>query len=129
MKRIYLIGFIMIGAAIPLVLIKLYMDDSNKITQFDVVVFSNIESIDITQNSVTLVGETSVPVICKIEFAEYLGDPIFVSDVDEKNNPHLQHSVTISDLNPETRYNYQFQANFDNKDFYSNIRTFATLAS
>ena len=105
------------------------MDDSNTITQFDVVVFSNVESIDITQNSVMIVGETSVPVICEIEFAEYLGDPIFVSDVDEKNDPHTQHSVTISDLNPETRYNYQFQANFDNKDFYSNIRTFATLAS
>jgi len=32
-----------------------------------------------------LVGKTSVPVICKIEFAEYLGDPIFVSDVNKKS--------------------------------------------
>jgi len=126
MKRIYLIGFIIIGVAIPLVLVKLNMDDPNTTTQSDVVVFSNIESIGITQNSVTLVGKTSVPVICEIEFAEYLEDPIFVSDVDVKNNPHTEHSVTIYDLNPDSTYNYRFQTNFDNKDFYSNIRTFTT---
>lgn len=112
-----------------LVLVKLNIDDPNTTSQFDVVVFSNIKSIDITQNSVTLVGKTSVPVICEIEFAGYLGDTIFVSDVDVKNNPHTQHSVTIYDLNPDSTYNYRFQANFDNKDFYSNIRTFTTLAS
>ncbi len=105
------------------------MDDPNPTTQFDVVVFSNIKSIDITQNSVTIVGKTSVPVICEIEFSEYLGDTIFVSDVDVNNNPHTEHSVPIYDLNPDSRHNYRFQANFDNKDFYSNIRTFTTLAS
>ncbi len=129
MKRIYLIGFIIIGVAIPLVLVKLYIDDSNTTTQSEFVVFSNIKSIDISKNSVTLVGKTSVPVICKIEFAEYLEDPIFVSDVDVKNNPHTQHSVPIYDLNPDSRYNYQFQANYENTDFYSNIRTFTTLAN
>jgi len=129
MKRFYFIGFIIIGVVMLLVLVKLNIDDPNTTSQFDVVVFSNIKSIDITQNSVTLVGKTSVPVICEIEFAGYLGDTIFVSDVDVKYNPHTQHSVTIYDLNPDSTYNYRFQANFDNKDFYSNIRTFTTLAS
>ena len=35
--------------------------------------------------------------------------------------------VSIDDLNPGTRYNYQLQAKYDNTDFYSNIRTFTTL--
>jgi len=48
--------------------------------------------------------------------------------VDVNNNPHIQHSITIYDLNPDSNYNYRFQANFDNKDFYSNIRTFTTPA-
>ncbi len=126
MKGIYLIGIIIIGVTIPLVLVMSYMDDSNT-AQSEFVVFSNIQSIDISPNSVTLVGKTSVPVICNIEFSEYLGDPIFVSDVDVNNNPHTQHSVSIDDLNPRTRYNYQFQAYYDNTDFYSDIRTFATL--
>jgi len=129
MQRIYLIVLIIIGITVPLGLVVLYIDDSNKIAQSEFVVFSNIKPKDITQNSVTLVGKTNVPVICKIEFAKYLEDPLFVSDVDVKNGPHTQHSVTIYDLNPDSRYNYQFQANLDNKDFYSNIRTFTTLAS
>ena len=129
MKWIYLIGLIIIGVTVPLLLVKLSTDDPNTTTQFDVVVFSNIKPIDITQNSVTLIGKTSVPVFCKIEFASYLGDTIFVSDEDVKNNPHTQHSVIIYDLDPDTRYNYQFQANLDYRDFYSNIRTFTTLTN
>lgn len=127
-KLYFVLGFILLGIVFAYLSISSFSMDSSGITKQNFVEFSNINHNNITQNSVTLVAKTSVPVICKIEYAEYLQDAEFASDVDVNNYPHLKHSVTLSELRPDTRYNYRFQAEYENTQFYSNIRTFNTFS-
>ena len=126
---IFVIGLAIAGGVIGFISIKSFTDESNNAQEFESLVFSNINSVDITQNSVVIVSNTSVPVICEVEFAEYQEDTIFVSDMNENNGPHTEHRILIDDLKPDTRYNYRFQTNYANSDFSTDIRTFTTLES
>lgn len=125
---IFVMGLAIAGGVIGFMSVKSFTDKPNNTLQSEILVFSNINAVDITQNSVTIVSNTSVPVICEVEFAEYKEDPIFVSDMNVNNGPHTEHRILISDLKPDTRYNYRFQTNYADSDFLTDIRTFTTLA-
>ena len=126
---IIVIGLAVAGGVIGFISVKSIIEESNDSLQFESLVFSGIKSVDITQNSVTIVSNTSVPVICEVEFAEYQEDTILVSDVNENNGPHTEHRILIDDLKPDTIYNYRFQTNYADNDFLTDIRTFTTLES
>lgn len=117
-----------IGSVVGGISLISIVEKSNETTQYEALVFSNMDAIDITRTSATIVSNTSVPVICEIEFAEYKQKSIFVSDVDLNSYPHTEHKIMLNDLNPDTRYNYQFHASYGDKDFLMSIKTFTTLS-
>jgi phosphodiesterase/alkaline phosphatase D-like protein len=99
--------------------------------QSNIVEFDSIQAINITQNSVTTIARTSLPVLCEVEYTKLrTSDSSFASDaVQNSNEPHLEHRVTINELSSSTVYNYRFQADNGGEKFYTAVRVFTTLSA
>lgn len=72
---------------------------------------------------------TVVPVNCKVEYGTNGNFPNSKSDNDTMNMPHTEHSVEISNLEPNTKYNYRFVVEYENKIYCSDMSIFQTVPS
>lgn len=91
--------------------------------------FDNIRVSNISSNEVTIVGSTAIPVNCNIEYGTNGNFPNIASDNDAMKMPHTEHFVIISDLDPNTKYNYRFAVEYDSQMYRSNIGVFQTTPS
>jgi len=93
---------------------------------FSPIDFNNIRVASITENSATVVGTTSREVHCTVEYGidEQFTDT--ASDSDMMNMRHTEHLVTITDLEPSTKYDYRFKVTFEGEDYYSKVKSFVT---
>jgi len=73
-----------------------------------------------------VVVTTSREVFCTVEYGidEQFTDT--ASDSDMMNMRHTEHLVTITDLEPSTKYDYRFKVTFEGEDYYSKIKSFVT---
>lgn len=123
------ISIIVILAAIASYFILVNIDDYNFATLTSPVGFENIGVASISSNDVIIVGNTAVPVNCKVEYGTNGNFPNSESDDDIMNMPHTEHSVKISNLEPSTKYNYRFAVEYENKVYRSNVSIFQTALS
>lgn len=102
--------------------------DSMKTGTSTKVDFSNIKITNISTNSVTIRGSTNEAVNCQVEYWTTKDQKhYFASDTgDMMDMKHIEHTVTIKNLAPNTTYNYKFKATLDGKTFYSDLKTFTT---
>ncbi len=93
----------------------------------DSVDFSNIQVTQISETSATITGYTDQPVFCQVEYGV---DGLFTNSasdgMDMMEMLHYKHEVIISDLEPNTTYNYKFKATADDQIFYSDTETLTT---
>lgn len=130
MNNLIIIGFIVLGIAVVFFLVMSY-DYEAPTKQSNIVEFDSIQAINITQNSVIAIARTSLPVLCEVEYTKLrTSDSSFASDaVQNSNEPHLEHRVTINELSSSTVYNYRFQADNGGEKFYTAVRVFTTLSA
>ncbi len=90
--------------------------------------FSNIRLTNLTPTSVTIVGTTNTAVNCQVEYGVNgeLVNTASDSAMMSMNMPHETHIVLITDLVPNTDYDFRFKAMLDEQIFYSNIKSFMT---
>ncbi|MFY9299596.1 MAG: fibronectin type III domain-containing protein [Candidatus Nitrosotenuis sp.] len=105
--------------------------DSMKTRTSTSVDFSNIKITQISANSVTIQGTTNADVNCQVEYWTSKDQKhYFASDTgDMMNMKHTDHTVTIKNLMPNTKYNYKFKATLDGNTFYSSEQTFTTKSA
>jgi len=123
------ISIIVIIFAIISYLFLVNVDGYNFATQTSPVGFENIKTINISSTEVTIVGNTTIPVNCTIEYGT---NGIFsntASDNDSMNMLHTKHSVEILNLEPDTKYNYRFVVEYDDKTYSSDMGIFQTTQS
>jgi len=94
----------------------------------DNVDFSNIRLTNLTPTSVTIVGTTNIAVNCQVEYGV---DGEFTNTASDNammnmNMPHETHMVLISELTPNTNYDFRFKATNGNQTFYSDNKSFTT---
>ena len=89
--------------------------------------FSNIQVMQITNSSVVVKGNTDKAVICQVEYGtNNMFTNIATDDMDMMNMEHYKHEIVISELKPNTEYNYRFKATIDEQTFYSEPKVFMT---
>ncbi len=88
--------------------------------------FDNIQVTSTTENSAIVVGTTSKAVDCAVEYGTNEQFTNTASDSDMMNMLHTEHMVTITDLEPNTIYDYRFKVTFEGEDYYSKIKSFVT---
>lgn len=90
--------------------------------------FSNIRLTNLTPTSVTIVGTTNIPVNCQVEYGTNMKFTNTASDdaMMSMNMPHETHMVLITDLTPNTSYDYRFKATSGEQTFYSQVKSFTT---
>ena len=123
------ISIIVIIAAIGSYFILVNVGSYNFATLTSPVEFENISISSITPNDVMIVGGTAVPVNCNVGYGTDGNFSNFASDNDLMKMSHTEHSVTISGLESDTKYNYQFVAEYDAKVYRSNMGVFQTAPS
>ncbi len=116
--------------AIILVVFLMIVNDADNPSSFKLLFspidFNNIRVSSISENSAVVVGTTSKEVHCIVEYGidEQFTDT--ASDSDMMNMRHTEHLVTITDLEPSTKYDYRFKVTFEGEDYYSKIKSFVT---
>ena len=87
--------------------------------------FSDIQVSQISETTAVVQGNTDKPVFCQVEYGtnDYFTNSASDS-MDMMNMAHYKHEITITDLEPNTLYNYRFKAMVDEQVFYSDINTF-----
>ena len=89
--------------------------------------FSNIQLIQISETVATVKGFTDKAVFCQVEYGPVGSFTDSASDIgDMMNMMHNEHEITITDLQPQTTYNYRFKAMVNDQTFYSETKTFMT---
>ncbi len=94
----------------------------------DSVDFSNIRITNLTPTSVTIVSTTDIAVNCKVEYGVdgELVNTASDSTMMNMGMPHETHMVLITELTPNTDYDFRFKAMLDEQTFYSNVKSFMT---
>ena len=116
--------------AIILVVFLMIVNDADNPSSFKLLFspidFNNIRVASITENSAIVAGTTSREVHCIVEYGidEQFTDT--ASDSDMMDMRHTEHLVTITDLEPSTKYDYRFKVTFEGEDYYSKIKSFVT---
>ena len=93
---------------------------------FPPLVFDNIQVASTTENSAIVVVTTNKAVDCTVEYGTNEQFTNTASDSDMMNMLHTEHLVTITDLEPNTIYDYRFKVTFEGEDYYSKIKSFVT---
>jgi len=116
--------------AIILVVVLMIVNDPDNPSSFKLLFspinFNNIRLTSITENSVVVVGTTNREVHCAVEYGIDGQFTDTASDSDMMNMRHTEHLVTITDLEPSTKYDYRFKVTFEGDDYYSKIKSFVT---
>ena len=123
------ISIIVILLAIASYFVLVNAVDYNFATLTSPVGFDNIGVASISSNDVIIVGNTAVPVICKVEYGTNGSFLNSETDNDTMNMPHTEHSVEISNLESDTKYNYRFVVEYENKVYRSDVGIFQTPPS
>lgn len=89
--------------------------------------FENIQIFDVTENSAVLVSFTQVSLVCEVGYAESINDFSAPKIVTHDSVPHTEHIVQVTDLAPNTEYEYVFFGEYDGEKFLSEKETFTTL--
>ena len=71
----------------------------------------------------------AVPVNCKIEYGRNGNFPNSASDSNTMSMPHSEHSVEISNLESNTKYNYRFAVEYEKMVYRSDMNIFQTAPS
>ena len=104
------------------------MEEMQMDSMQDNVDFSNIRLTNLTPTSVSIVGTTNIAVNCQVEYG--IGGEFTNKASDNAmmnmNMPHETHMVLITDLTPNTNYDFRFKAIVDDQTFYSDIKSFVT---
>lgn len=101
--------------------------DMGESTTVDSVDFSDIQVTQISETSATIVGNTDQAVFCQVEYGvDGLLTNIASDGMDMMGMLHYKHEVVISDLQPNTSYDYRFKASVGDQIFYSETKTFMT---
>jgi len=115
---------------IILVVVLMIVNDADNPSSFKLLFspidFNNIRLASITENSVVVVGTTSREVHCTVEYGIDGQFTDTASDSDMMNMHHTEHLVTITDLEPSTKYDYRFKVTFEGEDYYSKVKSFVT---
>jgi len=93
---------------------------------FSPIDFKNIRVSSISENSAVVVGTTSKEVHCTVEYGIDEQFTNTASDSDMMDMRHTEHLVTITDLEPSTKYDYRFKVTFEGEDYYSKVKSFVT---
>jgi len=121
-------GLILFG--IILVVVLMIVNDPDNPSSFKLLFspinFNNIRLTSITENSVVVVGTTNREVHCTVEYGIDEQFTNTASDSDMMNMRHTDHLVTITDLEPLTKYDYRFKVTFEGEDYYSKVKSFVT---
>ncbi len=116
--------------AIILIVVLMIVNDADNPSSFKLLFspinFNNILVTNITENSVVVVGTTSREVLCTVEYGIDGQFTNTASDSDMMNMRHTEHLVTITDLEPSTKYDYRFKVTFEGEDYYSKVKSFVT---
>jgi len=116
--------------AIILVVVLMIVNDADNPTSFKLLFspidFNNIRVASITENSAIVAGTTSREVHCTVEYGIDGQFTNTASDSDMMNMRHTEHLVTITDLEPSTKYDYRFKVTFEGEDYYSKAKSFVT---
>jgi len=104
------------------------MNEMQMESEEDNVDFSNIRLTNLTPTSVTVVGTTNIAVNCQVEYGVDMEFTNTASDSAMMNMgmPHETHMVLVTDLTPNTNYDFRFKATLDDQIFYSNVKSFTT---
>jgi len=116
--------------AIILVVFLMIVNDADNPSSFKLLFspidFNNIQVASITENSAVVVGTTNRVVLCTVEYGidEQFTDTASCNDTMKVK--YTEHLVTITDLEPSTKYDYRFKVTFEGEDYYSKIKSFVT---
>lgn len=104
-----------------------FMNDMN-MGSGDNVDFSNIRLTNLTPTSVTIVGTTNIAANCQVEYGLNMKFTNTASDstMGNMDMPHETHMVLITELTPNTSYDYRFKATYGEQIFYSDVKSFTT---
>lgn len=104
------------------------MKEMNMESEKEDIDFSNIRLTNLTPTSVTIVGTTNSPVNCQVEYGINGEFTNTASDNTMMNMdmPHETHMVLITDLTPNTNYDFRFKATYGEQSFYSDVKSFTT---
>jgi len=121
-------GLILIAIILIVILLIVYDADNPSSFKllFSPIDFNNIRVTNITENGAVVAGTTSREVLCTVEYGIDGQFTDTASDSDMMNMRHTEHLVTISDLEPSTKYDYRFKVTFEGEDYYSNVKSFVT---
>jgi len=116
--------------AIILVVFLMIVNDADNPSSFKLLFspidFKNIRVSSISENSAIVAGTTSREVHCTVEYGIDEQFTNTASDSDMMNMRHTEHLVTITDLEPSTKYDYRFKVTFEGEDYYSKVKSFVT---
>ena len=90
-------------------------------------VFEHIMTIDIHDQSTVVYSYTETPILCDVEYVateNSSSEPLVFS---HSSIPHKAHIVKLTNLLPNTEYEYQFIGELDEEKIYSEKTYFRTL--
>lgn len=124
MKWFFAIGFSILGIAVTVTMLD-SLKESQDMEELEVD-FSGIRIADVSQTDALVVGTTSLPVKCQVEYGVNGMFDNTASDSEMMDMSHTEHLVRISSLEPNTEYQYRFKAELDGRTFYSDVKQFTT---
>lgn len=124
MKWFFVIGFTVLGIAVTVTMLD-SLKEVQDVEEFKID-FSGIRIADVSQTDALVVGTTSLPVKCQVEYGRNGMLNNTASDSEMMDMSHKEHFVRISSLEPNTEYQYRFKAELAGRTFYSDIKQFTT---
>ena len=91
-------------------------------------VFERIMAIDIHDQSTVVYSYTETPMICDVEYVateDSFSEPLVFS---HSSIPHQAHIVKLTDLLPNTEYEYRFVGELNEEKIYSEKVYFRTIS-
>lgn len=114
--------------AIILYFLLVNVNSYNFTTVSNPIGLENIKATSITKNDVMITANTVIPVNHKIEYGIIGSFSNSISDND-LIIPHVKHSVSLPNLEPDTKYNYRFVSEHEDKIYASDVNLFRITPS
>ena len=126
MNKVALLG-ISIVFSIGTIMLASNMAYSDSDTQSEQI-FEHIMTIDIHDQSTVVYSYTETPVICDVEYAATENGSTESLVFSHSSTPHQAHIVKLTDLQPNTEYEYRFVGELNEEKIYSEKTYFRTIS-